>query len=138
MRIRFQKAWKVYFWFSLVVLAAGLPLEFISDATDSSEPDRVVTVFSYVIEIVALFCLYGFAWQIGFGKRMFWAVFFFVSLAFFGYTILDAMLLDVEEVLSSGVFVISLLVFMVLIFLPQFVANYLYAFRSRHLWAKAS
>lgn len=75
--------------------------------------------------------------QLRFGRRIFWVVFFFVSLAFFGYTISDAILSDVEEVLSSNVFVISLLVLMVLILLPQFLANYLYAFRSRHLWASA-
>lgn len=129
----FQKAWKFYFWFSLVVLAAGLLLEFKSEATESSVTDVVLNISSYAIEVIALVCLYGFAWQVRFGRRMFWVIFFFVSLGFFGYTISDAMPSDVEEVLASGVFVISILVLMVLIFLPQFLANYLYAFRSTHL-----
>jgi hypothetical protein len=46
----------------------------------------------------------------------------------------DAMLSDVEDVLSSNFFVISLVILILLIFLLQTLANYLYAFRSKHLW----
>jgi hypothetical protein len=57
-----------------------------------------------------------------------------VSLGFFGYTMSDAMLSDVEDVLSSNFFVISLVILILLIFLLQTLVNYLYAFRSKHLW----
>ena len=55
----------------------------------------------------------------------------------FSYTIGYAMLSDVEGVIASGYFVVFPIAFMFLILLPQFIANYLYAFRSKHLWANA-
>lgn len=134
MKIKFQKAWKFYFWFSLVGLAAGLLLEFKMETVESTFTDVALNISGYIIGIVELICLYGFAWQVRFGRRIFWTAFFFVSLGFFGYTMSDAMLSDVEDVLSSNFFVISLVILILLIFLLQTLANYLYAFRSKHLW----
>ena len=137
MSVRFQKVWKFYFWFSLVGLVAGLLLEFKMGTPESSPADIALNISAYVIEVVALVCLYGFAWQMRFGKRIFCAVFFIVSVGYFSYTIGYEMLSDVDGAITSGYFVVFLIAFMFLILLPQFIANYLYAFRSKHLWANA-
>lgn len=137
MKIKFQKAWKFYFWLSLVALAAGLLLEFKMETTESGFPDIALNIFSYIIEIVTLVCLYGYAWQVRFGRKIFWQVFFLVSLGFFGYSVSDVMAPDVEELFSSNIIVILLAALMLLLFFLQLLATYLYAFHSKPLWANA-
>lgn len=135
--LRFQKAWKAYFWFSVAVLLAGVALDFTTEAAARSFTDTASDIASYVLEIISLISLYCFAWQVRFGNRTFWVVFFFVLAGFFGYTIGYEMFSDIDELVESGYFVLFLVTIMFLLLAPQFVASYLYAFRSGHLWAKA-
>jgi hypothetical protein len=135
--LKFQKAWKFYFWFSLVGFFAGLVLELKMEATESNLTDTLLSIATYVVEVIALVCLYGFAWQLKVGNKLFWAVFFFVSVGFFGYTVGYEFWSGVEELIEAGYFIYFLLGLMFLLLAPQFLANYLYAFRSKHLWANA-
>lgn len=135
--IKFQKAWKFYFWLSLVALFVGFALELKMEDAESNRTDTLLSISSYIIEVIALICLYGFAWQLKVGNRLFWAAFFLISVAFFGYTVGYEMWSGVEELQEADYFIYFLIVLMFLLLAPQFLANYLYAFRSRHLWADA-
>lgn len=104
---------------------------------DQSWGEISYTAMGYVVEVLALVCLYGFVWQIRFWKRQYWAVFLFVNVAFFLSSIGYAMLSNESEFIETmGLgFVIGVLLAGTVLTLPMFIANFLYAFRSKHLWA---
>ena len=132
-----HRAWRWYFWASLILAVLALGFEAQQGWVDRSWGEILYAGMGYVMEVPALICLYGFAWQIRLGKRQYWVVFLFVNVAFFistfGYAALS---IESEFFETMGLgFVISVLLAGAVLTLPMFVANFLYAFRSKHIWA---
>jgi len=132
-----HKAWRWYFWASVVVTALSLGFEVKGGFADQGWGELLYSAFGYVVEILALVCLYGFVWQVRFGKHQYWAVFFFVNIVFFlssiGYAVLSN---DSEFIESMGLgFTVGVLLLGTALTIPMFIANFLYAFRNKHLWA---
>ena len=132
-----HRAWRWYFWVSAIVAVFGLGFDVKGGYSDQSWGELLYTALGYLMEILALVCLYGLVWHVRFGKHQYWAAFFFVSMVFFlssmGYAVLSN---DAEFIASAGLgFTIGVLLLGTALTIPMFIANYLYAFRNKHLWA---
>lgn len=132
--MRFQKAWKIYFWFSLALFVLGLGIHVVKTDDEQTYADFIIDVLGFIIEIIALIGLYAFVSQVALGKRFFWVAFFFLNLGFFLWSM--AMSLSLAPTLPEPVtFWVTLFILVFVLLAPQFVAIFLYAFRSPKLWA---
>jgi hypothetical protein len=130
-----HRAWRWYFWISVALAALTLLFDAKWGFSYESFGELLYTVLGYIVEVLALVCLYGFAWQVRFGKQHYWAVFFFVNVLFFFSAIVYA-LVSKEFIAEMGLgFALSVLLLGTVLTLPMFVANFLYAFRNKQLWA---
>ncbi len=131
-----HRAWKWYFWASIIMAALVLVYDFSEGFSNQSIGDIIYTAAGYLIDVLSLVCLYGFAWQIRIGKYQHWGLFLFVNLAYFvismGYTTFS---LDSSLVKEMGLgFFVTLIIVGAVLTLPMLFANFQYAFRNKHLW----
>lgn len=121
-------AWKVYFWFMVVIFMGG----FLSNAV-SPKRGWLEAVFA-ISNLTTLAALYGFSFSKKIATNTFWKGAFFVCVL---VEILDGF--TVQSQLPSGNFVamaITLLI-MAAIVLPIYVATFLYAFKWKDVWGEA-
>ncbi len=133
-KVRFEKAWGIYFWFSLALFAVGLGADARETDETRTNADLIIYVIGLVVETITLVGLYAFISQVALGRRLFWAAFFFASLGYLIWSMADVFISDptVPEPLT---FWVTLFVLSLALLTPQFVALFLYAFRSQKLWA---
>lgn len=121
--------WKIYFWFLLVVVGF-LFGGFLVQGLD------MIKLLDFPISLASLAGLYGFAYQKGIGVSLFWKAWLPVVILWdlttnffwsgvFGFHGLDW----VETVAVVGVFYG--------IFTAEYVALFLYGYRSEQIWRQA-
>lgn len=126
--MKFQKAWKIYFWFLLVLFAGGWLLDVLGTDETQASGGLVANAVGGVVEVVSLVGLYAFISQVALGKRSFWIVFAFVSAG----SHIWAMIVSVSDPAIPAP--AALFVFMLALLAPLFAALFLYAFRSQEWW----
>lgn len=134
--------WKIYFWVFtiLIVISALYGITYslgilFPDEIDPARAESWIWVDWVYLPVVgiSIFGLFGYAYQKTFGKQSFWKRWFIFILIF------DASSMVYEY--STGVFDIEgmwqpviTLSLLIAIFLPYYVALYLYSYKSEELW----
>ena len=120
-------AWKVYFWFLTAVLVALYALTF------SQSAPAIYNYLDIPISLIALIGLYGYAFKKPIGHYNFWKIWLVAvvlwdisfNLVLPGRTVADPLNMAFFLIWSA-------------IILPEYVALYLYGFRSQPLWHGAT
>jgi hypothetical protein len=128
--------WKIYFWIIAVLtvlalafqVAGSLGVELLAD-----EPLGALDAVSYAIAAVTLVGVFGFAYSKALLQRRLWQawlpVVVLADIYFFGYEVLYPELGDL-------IGMITVVVFYAILSVPQYIALYLYGFRSSELWER--
>jgi len=121
--------WKIYFWFLLVVVGF-LFGGFLVQGLD------MIKILDFPISLVSLAGLFGYAYHVSIGESLFWKAWLPVVFVW-----------DVStNFLWNGVFgfhgldrleVIAVIAVFYAIFMAEYVALFLYGFRSEAIWRKA-
>jgi hypothetical protein len=127
--MKHQSAWKVYFWFSLLIFAREI-LKGLRDLPNMT-PDALLIYFIKAITIIGLF---GFVYRKKLGRESLWKVilvFHFYFLIFKPSISFYYLSMKMEDM---GYFLLMVF-FACFEFLPIFYSNILYAFKSKELWS---
>jgi hypothetical protein len=132
--LRFQRAWKMYFWFLILLTVVSAGMDIRKGIEGVTVAVMAMGVFGWAMTLINLLGIYGFAWQVPVGRPAYWkAVFVFnvlLTVGWIGYRLTTDPL--VENV-STGQTLIAL--GLVAAFMaPYLIAIYRYAYRSRQLW----
>lgn len=122
---RSRTGWKIYFWFVATLLALKYISFFFLD-------ESFYQYFTRPIPIVPLAGLYGYAYQKRIIGAIFWKIWLFLIL------ILEVVyhITAGRKILSQHDIVLAIMLRSVLflIMVPEYIALYFYAFKSRELW----
>jgi hypothetical protein len=116
--------WSAYFWLIVAIFVLS------SLAFSQTPTQRAITVFS----ALGLIPLYGFSHQVAIATEPIWRMYFALSVAVFVGQFAWAFLVVGADILDAFKAVLGGIVFVVLFVTPMFWANFVYAFRSPHLW----
>ena len=132
-----HRAWKWYFWASIILSVSLLIYDVMDGFVNQSWGELLYTAIGYAVDVLSLVCLYGFAWQIRIGKCQYWVLFLFINIIFFftstGYALFSNESNLIED-MGFG-FIVTMFGVGIVLTLPMFIANFLYAFRNNHLWS---
>ncbi len=126
-----RRLWKVYFWFLFAVLLLGYPILF------SEGSPQVLDIVDIVPTITGLVGLFAFAYTRKVGQRQFWSL--FLPLIIVYDLVLDFILEPmglVYQFARQEPTTATDLVLAYLFALPEYVALYLYAYRSPAVWGE--
>jgi hypothetical protein len=132
--------WKIYFW---IFLALNL-WSYSDELLGNFSTRDIVSIPLTAIHLIGFF---GYAFKKNLFNKDFWKVSFFIVVAWDMFWIVREIILvflSTIEIIESGisdfgpVFRIILIAFVFFIFLPSYIALFLYAFRSKELWNKAA
>src|SRR4029450_2949851 len=138
-----QRLWKIYFWILrlLVIAKYVVTLSFLDFAKIQWESADFVLIILLVARFVGL---YGFVFSEPIGRPVVWQVIFvvilFFDLSYFTHNSLaDYAKIPTEfRMIGMKAATIGLVVLVNLFMFPQWLALYLYGFKCKNLWAKAS
>ena len=138
-----QRLWKIYFWILLLLVIAKyvVTLSFLDFAKIEWESADFVLIILLVARFVGL---YGFVFSEPIGRPTLWQVIFvlilFFDLRYFTHnSFFDYAKISTEfRTVGMNALAIGLIVFGYLLMFPQWLALYLYGFKRKNLWAKAS
>jgi hypothetical protein len=115
-------AWKIYSWCFAVVLIAAHILSFIEKVT-------LLNILDVPISLIALIGLFGFSYKKKITNQRFWQVFIFILICW------DILLEYLRGEFSfTSITDIVMLLIVLLITLPEYIALYKYAFSKRIHW----
>jgi hypothetical protein len=116
--------WKIYFWVLTVLLVVLYVL------TLSSSDVAVYYYLDVPVSVLGLVGLYGYAFKKRLVHANFWKVWFIIVVLwdiFFNLVLPARALIEMQDII--------VLVICGAIIIPEYVALYLYGFRSRALWS---
>jgi hypothetical protein len=141
--------WKMYFW---LISVTTIFLFFAPKNDPNFQIEgwlKLIDIIDIPLSIIGIICLYAFIWQRKILKRIFWKIFFIANISFsvltipYGFSILKAEMIQAPEFATSGsneaqvyLLVAFILIILFLPFIPAFIANYLYAYKSKEIWQK--
>lgn len=117
------KLWKIYF---ILILILSVPTYFLQGFY------RIWEIIDFIVFLIAMMGLFGFAWRKKLISKLFWQIFFSVQLVWNFYYLyflpLPQKVFEImENVNGSSQFAVATLTFV--IFSPLIIALYLYAFK---------
>lgn len=126
--------WKIYFWIIVVLMAAALGTQLAGTLGVEMFADEdldVLDTISYAISALSLVGVFGYAYSKPLLQPRLWQLWLPIALLadiyFFGYEVLYP---ELDEPMSA----VAVIVFYAIFAVPQYVALYLYGFRSKELW----
>ena len=147
--------WKIYFWIFSTINVLFAVSSLFDPGLEFEGWLKWLLLFASLLTLISLIGLYAFSWRKRILQPIFWQILFVVNTIFtivaIVYTIRQttSKIINDPEYLalqSSGVqassetaiLVITIIfIYIVLVpFIPAYIANYLYAFKSKALWQK--
>ncbi len=142
MRQNKMALWKIYFWLVISIYLATYAVEisvrvfelFPSIQDAFSEPYETIELIEVVFSFVPLIAVFGYAYEKMIFNRILWQIVFainfclMISIYFSSY---KPLLLEFGVSIPSFGMLALILFFTV----PEVIGNYLYAFKSNHIWS---
>lgn len=134
--------WKTYFWFAIAINLVGYAVEvsvrvfglFPSIQADFSEPYKVIELLEAASSLISLIAVFGYTYKRSIFNATIWKVVFA-----FNFSIIISVYISLYKplLLEFGVSFLSLgaLALILLFTVPGVIGNYLYAFKSNHIWS---
>ena len=136
--------WKGCFYFFVAINIFLLILPLWVEIPELESSPKWLEYSDYSFYLIALLCLYAFSWQQRIFKPRFWQIFFVVHIAYTLVTSVYVITLPNVELPNEPESEITLgetiefftYLYWIPVYLSTYIANYLYAFKSKALWQK--
>ena len=130
--------WQSYFYFYLVLNAILTVSNFLDPGPEVTGWLTWLLSFNLLLFLISLIGLYAFSWRKRILQPIFWQIFFIIEVLVALITtpyLLKAYLVSEPDLLSAPDLILGGILALI-IYLPSYIANYLYAFKSKVLWRK--